>query len=135
MAKAQVGERPVVQFQLRRIRELGRAIFGITISHCTVDPESSVPSLARGAAVSGTLRVAGKSEVGRSLSAMGGTLDLADSSATNNVDHSTRNRNPTARSAPAASPVGSPIRCGGSTILACESNMYDLPDHAVKMPG
>jgi hypothetical protein len=34
-----------------------------------------------------------------------------------------------------ASPVESPIRRGGSTILACESNMYSLPGEAAKVPG
>ena len=125
---------------IAEILELGRAIFGITISHCTVEPEGSasglaVPSLTRGAPLSRTFFVAGKSETGGSLKAMTGTVDLADSSATNNVDHCTRNSKLTARSPSPASPLVSPIGRRGSTILACESNMYDLPGEPAEMSG
>ena len=103
------------------ILELGRAIFGITISHCTGDPDVWL-SLAGGAMLLDTVRIGGGWGAGSSLSATAGTVSFADSSATNNVDHCTRNGKLTARSASPASP-DIPIRRGDSTILACESNI------------
>jgi hypothetical protein len=115
---------------MAEILELGRAIFGTFISHCAVEPGSGVPSLTRWA----TSR--GFDAVGVSLLGMlRGTIDLADSSATNNVDHCTPKWKLAARSASPTSPVVSAIRRGDSTILACESNIYDLPGEPGKRPG
>src|SRR3984957_3632438 len=67
--------------RVAEILEPGRAIFGITISHCTVDPDSVLLWLARG------VRFGAGSGMGSSLSATEGTVSFADSSATNKGDH------------------------------------------------
>jgi hypothetical protein len=123
---------------MAEILELGRAIFGTFISHCAVEPGSGVPSLTRGAK-SACFDGAGAwlrgSATGPLLGIPSGTIDFADSSATNNVDHCTRKWNLAVRSTSPASPVVSAIRRDESTILACESNICDLPGNTAKRPG
>ena len=55
-------------------------------------------------------------------------LEAADSTERNKEDHAMGNRKFTAHSVSPAPSLGSPIRPGGSIILACDSNMNNLPD-------